>query len=138
MSLGTVLVVDDEPAVLKLVTTTLCSGGYMVLEAGDGLSALDIAAQHPGPIDLLLTDVRMPGLTGPELCLRMRQGRPETRFLLMSGYPDCEVYGMAFLAKPFRIPDLLESIRRVLDAAPGQPAEPARSAPGGSSSWRRR
>ena len=134
----TVLIVDDEPGILELVAAALRNSGYLVLKAPDGEAALEIAAQHPGPIDLLLTDVRMPGLPGPEICLRLQQRRPGTRYLLMSGYPDGEVRGMAFLPKPFRVLDLLQSVRRVLDGAPGQPAEPARSDRVAASSSRRR
>ena len=120
MSLNTVLVVDDEPSILKFVAAALRNSGYVVLQAADGVTALELAAQHQGPIDVLLTDVRMPGLLGPEVCKRLRQQHPETHCLLMSGYPDgVDVSGVAFLEKPFRIPDLLQSVRQVLDTTPG-------------------
>jgi two-component system cell cycle sensor histidine kinase/response regulator CckA len=123
----TILIADDEPGILKLVAIVLRRSGYVVLEAADGLEALQLAAQHPGPIDLLLTDVCMPGLLGPEVCERLRPQRPETRYLLMSGYPEgIEASGLACLAKPFGIPELLQSVRERLDATPGQTEEPVR------------
>jgi two-component system, cell cycle sensor histidine kinase and response regulator CckA len=129
MSGETVLIVDDEPGVLEFVATVLRKGGYVVIKAADGLAALELAALHPGQIDLLLTDVRMPGLLGPELCERLRGRRHETRYLLMSGQTDgIGNSGLAFLPKPFRIADLLRSVRQALDTTAGQPAEPLRSA----------
>lgn len=119
MRLTTVLIADDEPCVRMVVATALRNNGYEVMEAGDGMTALQLAAQHAGPIDLLLTDVRMPGLQGPEVCALLRRQRPETRFLLMSGYPDGleENSGTAFVAKPFRIPELLQCVQHVLGTA---------------------
>ena len=136
----TVLIVDDDAGIVRLVAAVLRNSGYAVLEAADGLEALQLAARHPAPIDLLLSDVQLPGLRGPELCRRVRKQHPETRYLLMSGRVEgLEGLGLALLAKPFRISDLLRSIRSVLDTSPGQPAEPARRArpPSFSSSSRR-
>ena len=138
MSLETVLIVDDEPVIVMLIAAALRKSGYIALEAPDGAAALEIAARHPGPIGLLLTDVRMPGLPGPELCRRLRQRRPEIRCLLMSGYPEGEAGGEAFLPKPFRIPDLLQRVREALGTAQGQPAEPACSVRAAEPSSRRR
>lgn len=119
--MGTVLIADDEVGIVALVATVLRQDGFVVLEAKDGIAALQLAAQHPGPIDLLISDVRMPGLTGTELCERLRRERPETRCLLMSGYAEgIEALDVAFLAKPFRLPELRQRVREVLGAAPGQ------------------
>jgi two-component system cell cycle sensor histidine kinase/response regulator CckA len=121
----TVLIVDDEPGIVNFVAAVLSSNGYGVLEATDPVAALRLAEQHTGPIDLLLTDVRMPGLLGPELCERMRPQRPETRYLLMSGEPGgVPIQDLPLLAKPFLVPELLECIRRALEAVRDQPAEP--------------
>ena len=123
----TVLIVDDEPGIVRFVATVLRSNGYGVLEATDPLAALQLAEKHAGTIDLLLTDVRMPGLRGPELCERLRPQRPEAHYLLMSGDANSiETLGLPFLAKPFLIPELLQCVEQVLGAAPGQPAERAR------------
>jgi len=83
---ATVLVVDDERGVRDVVERILLRRGHMVLVAGGGDEALRIAQQHPGEIDVLLTDVIMPGLTGPDLALALRDLRPAMRVVYMSGY----------------------------------------------------
>jgi CheY-like chemotaxis protein len=118
MNPATILVTDDECDIRVFVRMVLKTAGYVVLEAADGLDALDLASRHGGPIDLLLTDVRMPGLEGPELCRRIREIRPETRFLIMSGYSEPLVDpGVVFMAKPFTRAELLDEVRRVLENA---------------------
>ena len=135
----TILIVDDDAGILKFVATALLHCGYDVLEAPDGAAALQLAAQHPGPINLLLTDIRMPGLLGPEVCERLRPQHPETRYLLMSGDANkIELSGLPCLAKPFSVPDLLQSVRQILDAGPRQPADPVRCTREASTSSSRR
>ena len=85
-TLASVMVVEDERAVREFVHTALIRAGYRVLTAQDGDDALARAAAHEGGIDLLLTDVVMPGLSGPELARRFRVARPDARVLFMSGY----------------------------------------------------
>src|SRR6266498_3120647 len=84
----TVLVVDDEAAVRSAVREILQPTGYLVLEAGSGEEALRICAGQEGPIHLLLTDVMMPGMSGPEVAQRLARMRPGMRVLYMSGYSD--------------------------------------------------
>ena len=98
--------------------------GYRVLEAAGGEAALDAAAAYPGPIDLLLSDVGMPGLYGPRLAARLAASRPGLRALLMSGSPEDHptpdgALGRrtAFLAKPFTADSLCAAVRCVLDGA---------------------
>ncbi len=86
----TVLVVDDEAALRGAAARLLARRGYTVLEAGDGVEALGVAERHAGPVHLLLSDVRMPGMDGRELARRFRAARPEARVLLMTGYPGSE------------------------------------------------
>jgi nitrogen-specific signal transduction histidine kinase/CheY-like chemotaxis protein len=116
----TVLLVEDEEMVRTLAATIL-RPHYTVLEASQGDEALRVAERHAGPIHLLLTDVRMPGLSGPELAERLLPLRPGLKVLFISGYPDDTLLakrltepGPAFLQKPFP-PDALErKVREVL------------------------
>lgn len=118
----TLLVVEDEPAVRELISRILGGRGYTVLVAADGREALDLARRHEGSIDLLLSDVVMPGMSGRELAEHLLQLSPQTRVAFLSGYTDDEVlrHGVldarfAFLQKPFT-PDVLASkVREVLD-----------------------
>ncbi len=84
----TILLVDDETHVRELVAQLLQASGYTVLAAADPAAALELSDRHPGPIDLLLTDVMMPEMSGQELCQRLMNLRPRTRVLYMSGYAD--------------------------------------------------
>jgi len=119
----TVLVVEDEPAVLTLSRRALESQGYVVLAASDADAALRVVERHGGMIHLLLTDVVMPGLSGRELADRLSAQRPGIRVLYMSGYPGDAVVqhgtlplGSAFLQKPFSPDGLARKVRDVLDA----------------------
>jgi PAS domain S-box-containing protein len=121
----TVLLVEDEPGVRTLVHETLKLHGYHVLEARHGIEALLTGARHPGPIHLLLTDVVMPQMSGPEVAEKLLPARPEMRVLYMSGYPDHPVFAQsrvktdtAFLQKPFTPNTLVRKVREVLDAIP--------------------
>jgi CheY-like chemotaxis protein len=119
----TVLVVEDEPAVLSLTCRVLEAEGYTVLCASDGADALRLVERHGGEIHLLLTDVVMPGMSGRELAEQMIVRRAGIRILYMSGYPgDAAVHhgefvrGSAFLQKPFSPDGLVRKVRETLDA----------------------
>jgi CheY-like chemotaxis protein len=117
----TILVVDDEKGLRELAKRLLERQGYTVLIAGDAAEAFRLAEDHPS-IDLLLTDVVMPGLSGPELTRQLLAGRPSLKVIYMSGYTDDailehEVFerGIAFLNKPFTGVTLGNKIREVLE-----------------------
>jgi signal transduction histidine kinase/CheY-like chemotaxis protein len=117
-----VLVVEDQPALRGIVVEMLERLGYGVLEAADPAQALALAASRANGIDLLLTDVAMPGMNGRELAERLCRGRPETRVLYMSGYADDEVLGrdavpgaVELLPKPFTVQELAGRVRKILD-----------------------
>jgi len=119
---GTVLVVEDDEQVRGLTQVALESLGYTVLEARDGETALRICAGHTGPIDLLVTDVVMPGLSGRQVAERLERLRPGIEVLYVSGYTDDAVvrHGVleaeaAFLQKPFTPASLGAKIREVLN-----------------------
>jgi two-component system, cell cycle sensor histidine kinase and response regulator CckA len=119
----TVLVVEDEAAVRNLLRRVLQSCGYTILEAQDGKEALEIAQRHAGRIDLLVTDLVMPKMSGRELAERLTQARPGMRTLMMSGYSNDVVIrqgalqaSVAFLQKPFSPIDLARKVREILDA----------------------
>jgi CheY-like chemotaxis protein len=118
----TVLLVEDEEAVRAMVRRILQAKGYTVLEACDGEEALQVSTRFAGGIDLMLTDVVMPRTDGLQLAGRLRELRPATRVLYMSGYPDDALVrqavtasGKAFLQKPFSPGALAERVREVLD-----------------------
>jgi hypothetical protein len=117
----TVLLVEDEAAVRQFARRALESSGYCVLSAGNGAEALSLAEQHPGPIHVLLTDVVMPGMGGPELARQLSLLRPSLRVLFCSGYTDDATVrdgvreaGTAFLQKPFAPEELIHKVREVL------------------------
>ena len=119
----TILLVEDEPAVRGLVHETLRLHGYTVLEARHGIEALVASAKYVGPIHLLLTDVVMPQMSGPEVAEKILTVRPEIKVLYMSGYPDHPVFDqgginrqIGFLPKPFSPPVLAQKVREVLDS----------------------
>ena len=129
----TVLLVEDEAAVLRLVSEVLRSAGYQVLSADDGESALELARDYAGPIHLLLTDVIMPKMGGSEVARRLAQIRPGTRILYMSGFTEDAIIRngilndtVAFLPKPFSPAQLLSRVRKLLNTpSMSQPAHPA-------------
>jgi PAS domain S-box-containing protein len=118
----TVLLVEDEDAVRALGRQVLAHCGYKVLEASDGETALRTAGDHAGPIDLLVTDVVLPGAGGREVAQRVAALRPGVRTLFLSGYTDDAVVRLgireeqvAFLPKPFTPVQLARKVREVLD-----------------------
>jgi two-component system, cell cycle sensor histidine kinase and response regulator CckA len=119
----TVLLVEDDDAVREIVWRALSGRGYTVLRAPGGSAALEVAGAHPEAIDLLLTDLVMPGMTGRELASALSAERPGLRVLFMSGYTDDAVIrhgvlgaGMPYLEKPFTPEPLFRKVRAVLDA----------------------
>jgi two-component system, cell cycle sensor histidine kinase and response regulator CckA len=117
----TVLVVEDEAAIRQLTNLILQKAGYTVLLAESPVAAERIAVSHSGPIHLMLTDVVMPGMRGPELAERLLRLRPDLRVLYMSGYTDNAIAhhgfldaGTEFLQKPFTPLGLMQKIREVL------------------------
>ena len=119
----TVLLVEDEEGLRQLLKTVLEGAGYQVLEAGNGRQALDLSSAHDGPIDMLVSDVVMPGMSGRELVERIAPLRPEARVLLISGYTHTagfehtiEKAGAAFLQKPFTPDVFLTRVREALTA----------------------
>jgi two-component system cell cycle sensor histidine kinase/response regulator CckA len=112
----TVLVAEDEADLRDVLGNFLKSMGYTVLNAGDGLEALEVAKRYDGPIDLLLTDVMMPGMKGPELAARLKSFMPEASVIYMSGFADSHLRvrdlpgNTPFLQKPFG----LDELRRIV------------------------
>jgi two-component system sensor histidine kinase EvgS len=122
----TVLVVEDEPSVLKLARKVLEQTGYTVLTADSPDLALALARDHAGTIHLLVTDVVMPGMDGRDLAHRIASGHPEIKILFMSGYTANVIAhrgvldrGVNFIQKPFSKQELAVRVRRVLDAEAG-------------------
>jgi two-component system cell cycle sensor histidine kinase/response regulator CckA len=116
----TILVAEDEDLVRRLLKTTLTSGGYSVLEARDGVEALEVCEQMGAALDLLVTDVVMPRMTGLELARRLAIDHPDLKVLCLSGYSAEATSAQRpmewpFLAKPFVPATLLERVREVLD-----------------------
>ena len=121
----TVLLVEDEEIVREPVRRMLQRSGYTVLAAPDATQALEIAREHASAIDLLLTDVVMPGRSGKELWVDVIDLRPETKVLFMSGYNQDLIVnegvldeGVSLIEKPFSAEDLLRKVRDVLDVGP--------------------
>jgi two-component system cell cycle sensor histidine kinase/response regulator CckA len=118
----TILIVEDEETVRKLTHQVLKMQGYTVLEACDGTEALSICDQQDVTIDLMLTDVVMPRISGAELAKRALSMRPEMKVMCMSGYPDTSTIdrgefdpSIPFLQKPFTPSALARKVREVLD-----------------------
>jgi CheY-like chemotaxis protein len=125
----TILLVEDDEIVRRLVNEILNNDGYRLLEAANGVAALSTCSQFQEPIHLLLTDVVMPEMSGRELADRLAPQHPEMKVLYMSGYTDDVIVhhgvldeGTAFIQKPFAAEVLVRKIREVLDD-PGKAPE---------------
>jgi two-component system cell cycle sensor histidine kinase/response regulator CckA len=120
---GTVLLVEDEDAVRDLAMRALTMRGYKVIDAASGEEALEIAAAFEGKIDILVSDVVMPGMEGPTLIKEIRKIKPGLRAILMSGYAE-EVFRNSpdrpedfhFLSKPFNLKSLAGKVKEVLES----------------------
>jgi len=138
----TVLLVDDEPQVRAVIRDVLELRGYTVLEAGDAVEAAKVEAGVAGPIHLLLTDVMMPGLSGPDLARRLTPRRPRMKVIYMTAFSLVDIQNqqiglerdVPILAKPFRVDALTKKVREVLEVptpsrsnpfAPASPFAPA-------------
>lgn len=120
-STKTILAVDDDRAVLNLLDQVLQDAGYHVLLADGGWNAIREFENSSAPIELLLTDVIMPDLTGPVLAERLRAKKPDLRVLFISGFHDADLVqrfvirkGFALLPKPFTVDALLRVVQETL------------------------
>ncbi len=118
----TILVVEDEEPVRQIAVAALRRYGYTTIEADSGATALELAATHDGPIDLLLTDIVMPNMGGKQLAERLTAARPSTRVLYTSGYAGDAIAnhgvldeGIALIQKPYTLDMLLQTVRQVID-----------------------
>jgi CheY-like chemotaxis protein len=121
----TILLVEDDPAVRLVAARILARQGYRVLEAPTPTAAEALVAAHPGAIDLIMTDLVLPGMNGRELGELLTTVEPRLRVLYMSGYTDDAVIrrgllepGMPFLSKPFTVEELARMVRNTLDLQP--------------------
>jgi two-component system, cell cycle sensor histidine kinase and response regulator CckA len=117
----TILAVDDDRSILTYLETVLCQAGYRVLLADGGWNAVEVYEAAGSPIDLLLTDVIMPDLTGPVLAERLRSRQPDLRVLFISGFHDADLVqrfasrkGFVLLPKPFSADGLLRGVGQAL------------------------
>ena len=120
----TILVVDDEPEVRKLVSAMVSQFGYTVMTADSGEHAIILYRNHKGPIDLLITDVIAPGMSGPMLADKLTELQPDLKVLYISGYDNTHVVqkyvvekGHALLTKPFTVDDMKDKVRGMLTSA---------------------
>jgi len=123
---ATILVVDDDRAVLALLDHALRGAGYRVLTAGSGWDALEAFENHGRPVDLLLTDVIMPDLTGPVVAERLRSRQPDLQVLFISGFHDADLVQrfvthkrFTLLPKPFTVDGLLRAVGQSLGTSEG-------------------
>ena len=117
-TLETILLVEDHSVLLKLVKQILEDANFTVIAASSAKQAIRIEAEFPGTIDLLLSDVRMQGTSGPNLAKRLKLRRPQMRVALMSGYPGGALlflnYGWHYIEKPFVASVLVRKIKDIL------------------------
>ena len=118
----TLLIVENEPAIRNLLQVALRRNGYTVLAAESGRDALEVVRNHAGTIHLLITDVVMPDMDGPELVRQLSTIRPDTRTLFMSGYMDDTLgergilsANANFIQKPFSPRTIAQKVRDILD-----------------------
>ena len=121
----TILYVEDEPAVREFVQKVLTRHGYAVHSFGEPRQAIEFAKNHPRTIDLVFSDVMLPGMTGPAMAAELRRLHPESRVLFASGYTDQAIVqrgivqpGVPLIQKPFTADALINRVRKVLDANP--------------------
>ncbi len=121
---ATVMVVEDDKAVLGLVCEVLSRSGYFVIESSNPVEAVERAAAFKDPIHLIISDLVMPEMRGPEVCARVRELHPETAVIYMSGYPENNLTdksrnpgGFLFLQKPVTVRTLLDKCRQALQGA---------------------
>jgi DNA-binding NtrC family response regulator len=122
--LETILLVEDHPILRKLVKQILENAHFAVIAAGNLKQAIRLEAEFPGTIDLLLSDVRVTGMSGPKLAKKLKERRPQMRVVLMAGYPGGALlvlnYGWHYIEKPF-LPSLLVS--KIKDVLRGESRE---------------
>src|SRR5947208_3260942 len=112
-----ILLVDDEPAIRDMVGRVLKGQGFGIIQAENGRQALALFKKHPSRVSLLLTDVLMPELSGPELALEILSIRPQLPLLFISAYPERippSLQKHRCLGKPFKIPELIANVRELL------------------------
>jgi len=119
----TILLIEDEPSLRDMVRRALAATGYTVVDAGDGAAAIRLMEERKDPVDLVLTDMILPGMSGRELAVEFRRRRPGMPIIIMSGYtgetyPALEALppGVGYLEKPFSLSDLRTQVRDALDA----------------------
>jgi two-component system cell cycle sensor histidine kinase/response regulator CckA len=119
--MGTILVVDDEKMIRTLLASILCEEGFTVITAASGPQAIAAFRSQNGAIDLLISDVSMPGMDGPSIAAEILALEPKLPVLFVSGCCDDEqglkCRGFEFLSKPFSAPALLEKVRSLLAAS---------------------
>ena len=120
----TILVVDDEAEIRKLVGAMVSQAGYTILTADSGEHALVLYKNNKGPIDLLITDVIAPGMSGPMLADKLTELQPDLKVLYISGYDNTHVVqkyvvekGHALLSKPFTVEEMKQKVREMLSSA---------------------
>jgi two-component system cell cycle sensor histidine kinase/response regulator CckA len=119
----TILVVEDEPAVCEMARRMLSSAGYVVLTAGNAAEALPVLRRQHAPVHLMLTDVVMPGMSGPDLALQVATLYPDTKIIFTSGHTENAALLLSvrderrpFIGKPYTTGDLLRKVRETLDS----------------------
>jgi two-component system cell cycle sensor histidine kinase/response regulator CckA len=134
---GTILLVEDEEGVRSVLSELLGGLGYTVLPAGNGVEAVNIASSHGGGIDLVVTDMVMPEMSGQELGRTLAQKWPDLRILYMSAFasniysPSALANALAdFISKPFDLEDFVVKVRELMAQSP--PADGGRAAAGSS------
>ncbi len=115
--MATILVVDDEDLVLRLVSTMLRSAGHRPSDAHNGLEAISLFRSYPDRFDLVITDMKMPTLDGLQLIKLIRETRRDMRIICMSGFTETCPTGVHFLTKPFLPRQLLEAVEQTLTPA---------------------
>jgi CheY-like chemotaxis protein len=129
---GTILLVEDDEQVRSLIRSLLSHDGYRVLEAATGGEGLEIAQRHAGQLDLLVSDMLLPELSGYDLAVKLRESTPNLKILFMTGYVEGEIVqrciselGASFLDKPFQ-PEVLRARVREILSETEEPANPVR------------